>query len=301
MDTIAETLKQATATLRANAIANDVLDAQTLLAHALGCDRTHLIVNYNQPLTDEQQTNYQSLIARRASGEPLQYIVGQQEFFGLPFRVTPAVLIPRPETELLVEETIRLAQTLTHAPIIVDVGTGSGCIAVSLARELEDARVYATDISAEALAVAQQNAATNGVTERIQFIHCDLLAGLPDGLQADFIVSNPPYIAAHEMAALQREVREWEPHTALTDDADGLSFYRRLLAEAPQHLKAEGYLLCELGYLQAEAVTAMMKDGWSNPYLLNDLQGIPRVLVVSAKARGFIPQSPVQFLGSIAS
>ncbi len=279
MNTIAETLKHASATLRANDIANDVLDAQTLLAHALDVDRTHLIVNYRQPLTDEQQTNYQSLIARRAAGEPLQYIVGQQEFFGLPFRVTPAVLIPRPETELLVEETIRLAQTLNHAPIIVDVGTGSGCIAISLARELEDAQLYATDISADALAVARQNAATNGVAERIQFIQCDLLAGLPDELQADFIVSNPPYIAAYELAGLQREVREWEPHSALTDNADGLSFYRRLLVETPQHLKAEGYLLCELGYQQAEAVIVMVKEGWLNSYLLNDLQGIPRTLV----------------------
>ncbi len=288
MNTIAATLKQASATLRANDIANDLLDAQTLLAHALGVDRTHLIVNYNQPLTDEQQANYQSLIARRAVGEPLQYIVGQQEFFGLPFRVTPAVLIPRPETELLVEETIRLAQALSHAPIIVDVGTGSGCIAIALARELEDARIYATDISADALAVARHNATLNGVAERIEFIHCDLLAGLPAGLQvglrADFIVSNPPYIAAHEMASLQREVREWEPHSALTDNADGLSFYRRLFAEAPQHLKAEGYLLCELGYQQAEVVTAMLSAAWSKHYLLNDLQGIPRTLVAQNHA-----------------
>ncbi len=285
ISTIAETLKQASAILRTNNIANDVLDAQTLLAHALGCDRTHLIVNYNQPLADEQQTNYQSLIARRASGEPLQYIVGQQEFFGLPFRVTPAVLIPRPETELLVEETIRLAQTLphAHAPVIVDVGTGSGCIAIALARELENARIYATDLSADALAVARQNAALNGVAERIQFIQCDLLAGLPARLQADFIVSNPPYIATHEMAALQREVREWEPHAALTDNADGLSFYRRLLAETPQHLKSEGYLLCELGYQQAEVVTATVKEGWSKHYLLNDLQGIPRTLVAQKR------------------
>ena len=277
--TISEALKQACATLRAAAIANDILDAQTLLAHALSCDRTHLIVNYNQPLTDEQQTNYQALIARRATGEPLQYITGQQEFFGLPFRVTTAVLIPRPETELIVEETIRLAQTLDRALVIVDAGTGSGCIAVALARELEDAQLYATDISSEAIAVARQNAAHNGVAARIQFIQCDWLAGLPDGLRADFIVSNPPYIAADEMAGLQREVRDWEPHAALTDGADGLSFYRRLLADAPPRLRAGGWLLCELGYQQSAAITELVEAAvWSTHYLLHDLQGIPRTL-----------------------
>ena len=281
--TISEALKHASATLRAALISNDLLDAQTLLAHALNCDRTYLIVNYNQPLTDEQQTNYQALIARRATGEPLQYITGEQEFFGLPFIVTPAVLIPRPETELIVEETIRLAQALDHAPVIpfiIDAGTGSGCIAVALARELEDAQLYATDISSAALAVARQNAARNGVAARIEFIQCDWLAGLPDGLRADFIVSNPPYIAADEMADLQREVRDWEPHAALTDGADGLSFYRRLLADAPPRLRAGGWLLCELGYQQSAAITALVDAAvWSTHYLLHDLQGIPRILV----------------------
>jgi release factor glutamine methyltransferase len=286
VNTIAETLKQASTTLRANDIANDLLDAQTLLAYALNCDRTHLIVNYQQSLTDEQLTNYQSLLARRAAGEPLQYITERQEFFGLEFRVTPAVLIPRPETELLVEEAIRLAQTLDHAPIIVDAGTGSGCIAISLARELESVQLYATDISPDALAIARQNAASNNVAERIEFIQCDLLTGLPDVLQADFIVSNPPYIAAEEMAMLQREIREWEPHSALTDNADGLSFYRCLLAEAPLYLRANGYFLCELGYQQSEIVMAMVKKGWSNPYLLNDLQGIPRTLVTQKTTSG---------------
>ncbi len=283
--TIAEALKVASATLRAAAVPNDLLDAQTLLAHALNCDRTHLIVHYNQPLTDEQQANYQTLIVRRATGEPLQYITGQQEFFGLPFVVTPAVLIPRPETEIIIEETIRLAQQHSwQAPVIVDAGTGSGCIAVTLARELEGAQIFATDISAEALAVARQNAELNGVAARVQFIQSDWLAALPREPFADFILANPPYVAAHEMPALQREVRDWEPPLALTDHGDGLGCYRRLLQDAPSRLKAGGYFLCELGYTQAAAVSALAAQTvWTAPQLINDLQGIPRTLVLQRR------------------
>lgn len=280
--TIAEALKQASASLRGAAVPNDLLDAQTLLAHALNCDRTHLIVHFNQQLTEEQQALYQTLIARRAAGEPLQYITGQQEFFGLPFVVTPAVLIPRPETELLVEEVIRLAQLHNWAnPMIVDAGTGSGCIAVTLARELADARITATDISSEALAVARRNAELNSVAERVHFVQSDWLEALPPEPNADFIVSNPPYVAAHEMPTLQREVREWEPLLALTDQGDGLSCYRRLLADAPARLKPGGYFLCELGYTQSAAVSALADQAiWTEPQLLDDLQGIPRTLVL---------------------
>lgn len=279
--TISETLKLASTTLRTASVPNDLLDAQTLLAHALGCDRTYLIVNYNQQLSQEQLENYERLIARRAAGEPLQYITGHQEFFGLDFAVTPAVLIPRPETEIIIEETIRLAQQNKLAqPVIVDVGAGSGCIAVTLARELSEAQVFAIDISTEALAVARRNAERNGVADRVQFIHTDLLDELPAEPFADFIISNPPYVAAHEVATLQREVRDWEPHEALTDYGDGLSFYRRLLQDAPPRLRPGGYFICEMGYTQAEAITQMLSDDlWSEHYLLADLQGIPRTLV----------------------
>jgi release factor glutamine methyltransferase len=282
MMTIAEALKEASATLRTAAVPNDLLDAQTLLAHGLSCDRTHLIVHFNQQLSDEQQTSYQNLIARRAAGEPLQYITGQQEFFGLPFTVTPAVLIPRPETELLVEEVIRLAQLHNWTnPVIVDAGTGSGCIAVTLARELAGAQITATDISSEALVVAHRNADLNGVAERVQFVQSDWLDVLPADLRADFIVSNPPYVAAHEMPTLQREVREWEPALALTDQGDGLSCYRRLLADAPARLKPGGYFLCELGYTQSATVSTLADQTvWTEPQLLDDLQGIPRTLVL---------------------
>ncbi|HMV85761.1 MAG TPA: peptide chain release factor N(5)-glutamine methyltransferase [Blastocatellia bacterium] len=280
--TIAETLKQAGERLRAAQVPNDLLDAQSLLAEALGQDRTYLIVNFNQQLDDELLTNYQALIERRAAGEPLQYITGRQEFFGLDFEVTPAVLIPRPETELIIEETIRLAQQHNlDQPVIVDVGTGSGCIAVTLAREIEDAQVFACDISPAALRVAERNAARHNLQCRVQFIESDLLAAFEENHFADFILSNPPYVAAHELATLQREVRDWEPHLALTDRNDGLSFYRRLLHEAPARLKPGGYLICELGFGQSEAVTTMIDSAmWQAPRLLDDLQSIPRTLVL---------------------
>ncbi len=278
MPTIADTLKQASQQLRCAAVPNDLLDAQTLLAHTLSQDRTYLIIHFNEALTDELRSTYQSFIDRRVGGEPLQYIVGHQEFYGLEFEVTPAVLIPRPETELIIEETIRLAASIAE-PVILDIGTGSGCIAVALARELETARVIATDISAAALQVARRNAQQHGLSERVQFLETDLLNGV--AVKADFIVSNPPYIAPHEIPALQREVRDWEPHTALTDFADGLQFYRRLFAEAPAYLKPNGRLLFEMGHQQAETIKAFVDRAvWSEPKALQDLQGIERTLVL---------------------
>ena len=280
--TIAETLKLASQQLREAAVANDLLDAQTLLAEALGKDRTYLIVNFNEQLSDELLADYQRLIARRASGEPLQYITGHQQFFGLEFEVTPAVLIPRPETELIVEEVIRLVEAYKIAePVIVDVGTGSGCIAITLARELEDAEVTAGDISEAALEIARRNAAKHELADRVEFVNSDLLTAFPETQFADFILSNPPYVAAHELPTLQREVRDWEPHTALTDNNDGLSFYHRLLAGAPARLKPGGVLICELGFGQSEAVSAMADSQvWSEVRLLDDLQGIPRTLAL---------------------
>lgn len=280
MPTIAEALQAASLQLREADVPNDLLDAQTLLAHTLGQDRTYLIIHFNQPLTDDVLSRYQSLIQRRVAREPLQYIVGTQEFYGLEFEVTTDVLIPRPETELLVEETLRLAAQLP-APILVDVGTGSGCIAVTVARELPTARVIALDISAAALAVAQRNATRNGVQERITFIESDLLNGLPADCRADFILSNPPYIAQTEMPTLQHEVRDWEPTIALTDFGDGLQFYRRLLADAPRHLPPGGHLIFEMGYQQAEMIKAFVdRTVWREPKALHDLQRIERTLVL---------------------
>jgi release factor glutamine methyltransferase len=283
--TIAETLKRASEHLRAASVSSDVLDAQILLAEALGCDRTYIIINYNQQLSDDLVTKYQGLIERRASGEPLQYITGHQEFFGLEFEVTPDVLIPRPETEIIIEETIRLAHEngLTE-PVIIDVGTGSGCIAITLARELNRSRVIATDVSTAALQVAKRNAVRHNLDTRIDFVAANLLDAFPKEAFADFIISNPPYVSERELPSLQREVRDWEPHIALTDFSDGLSFYHRLLNHSPSRVKSGGYLICEMGYTQSVEVCSMIDLAiWKEPRLLDDLQGIPRTLVLKRR------------------
>jgi release factor glutamine methyltransferase len=279
--TIAETLKRASEYLRQASVPNDLLDAQTLLAESLGRDRTYLIINFNKLLTDDELIKYQALIERRAAGEPLQYITGHQEFFGLEFEVTPDVLIPRPETEFIIEETIRIAQQAElNWPLIVDAGTGSGCIAVTLAREIGGLRAIATDISTAALRVAKRNAARHEMISRIDFITADLFDAFAEIPFADIIISNPPYVSQQELATLQREVRDWEPRVALTDFNDGLTFYRRLLNEAPARLKPGGYLICEMGYTQSDAITAMIDPAvWSEPRILKDLQEIPRTIV----------------------
>jgi release factor glutamine methyltransferase len=281
--TIAETLKRASEYLREASVPNDLLDAQTLLAEALGRDRTYLIINFNKLIENDELIRYQALIERRAAGEPLQYITGHQEFFGLEFEVTPDVLIPRPETELIVEETIRIAQQPEFKrPLIVDAGTGSGCIAVTLAREIDGLRAIATDISPAALRVAKRNAARHDLISRIDFIASNLFDALAKIPFADIIISNPPYVSRQEVPALQREVRDWEPQIALTDFDDGLTFYRRLLNEAPARLKSGGYLICEMGYTQSDAIAAMIDPAvWSAPRILKDLQGIPRTIVTT--------------------
>src|SRR5215475_75784 len=280
--TIAEALKEAGERLRAASVPNDLLDAQTLLAEAGGFDRTYLIINFNQQLSEGILSAFRAMVDRRAAGEPLQYITGRQEFFGLDFEVTPDVLIPRPETELNVEEAIRIVQLDGVArPVIVDVGAGSGCIAVALARELGAARVIASDISEAALRVARRSAARHGLGDRVGFVASDLLDAFAEEDFADFILSNPPYVSEGEMPSLQREVRDWEPRLALTDSTDGLSLYRRLLKDAPSHLKPGGHLICEMGYIQSERISAMVNHKvWGAGRLLDDLQGIPRTIVL---------------------
>jgi release factor glutamine methyltransferase len=254
--------------------------AQSLLAAALNTDRTYLIINFQQQLTAQQLEAFGELLERRAAGEPLQYITGVQEFFGLEFEVTPAVLIPRPETELIVEEVIRLSRGLEDVKVI-DVGTGSGCLAVAIAREIAEATVTAIEISLEAIEVARRNARRHGVEDRVSFLESDLFSQLEADVKVDFIVSNPPYVALSEVKDLQREVRDWEPHLALTDGGDGLSFFRRLLADAPRVLRPGGYLLCEMGYAQADSVRALVGPGaWEDERVVADIQGIPRCLVV---------------------
>ncbi|HEX8186374.1 MAG TPA: peptide chain release factor N(5)-glutamine methyltransferase, partial [Blastocatellia bacterium] len=220
------------------------------------------------------------------AGEPLQYITGHQEFYGLDFIVTPDVLIPRPETEFLVERVINLtraAQT-ARAPLIVDVGTGSGCIAVTLAAHIPAARVIATDISSAALDIARANGERHGVRDRVELIEGDLLeplAALNIEAAVDFLASNPPYVEEGRPDLLQREVRDWEPSVALYGGADGLDCYRRLLAEGARYVSPAGYLVCEIGYTQLDPIREMIDETkWKLVDVIHDLQGIPRTLAI---------------------
>jgi release factor glutamine methyltransferase len=247
-------------------------DAELLLMHVIGCDRAYLLTHPEMKLTREQAAAYEGYLVRRAHHEPVQYIIGEQEFFGLRFRVTPDVLIPRPETEHLVEAALaRVDQT---APVrIADVGTGSGAIAVALAHALPKAGITALDTSAAALKVAQDNAERHHVADRIEFVVSDLLQAAGDE-NFDLIVSNPPYVAEGEV--LEPQVRDFEPASALFAGPDGLDVYRRLIPQAYAALKPGAWLLMEIGQGQREALAEMLTV-WENVSFISDLQGIPRV------------------------
>lgn len=252
-------------------------DAESLLLHLIGKDRAWLIAHGEDEFGGCSAISYAAMVERRLAGEPIQYILGECEFFGLPFRVTPAVLIPRPETEHLVEKAIALAGAL-HSPRIVDVGTGSGAIAIALAHALPAANITAIDLSADALKVARDNAERNGVGARIRFFQGDLLAPVA-GEQFDMIVSNPPYVPNPDCESLAVEVREHEPHLALFAGADGLEVYRRLIPSAAHALIRGGWLALEIGFGQMESVRGLLAGaGFSNIEFMPDLQGIPRVV-----------------------
>lgn len=250
-------------------------DAEVLLADTLGLDRVGLYLHFDRPLSADELAAYRRLVARRAQREPLQYILGETEFWSLPLRVTPEVLIPRADTEVLVEEALK---KVTGAVGILDVGTGSGAIAIALAHELPEARVEAVDISPAALVLAEENARRNGVAERMHFRQADFyqLQGGP----YDLMVANPPYIPATDMDELMPEVRDHEPHLALRGgDADGLAAYRALAVAAANLLVPGGWLLVEVGIGQAEAVRRLFADaGLDDCYARDDYAGIPRVV-----------------------
>ena len=292
-------LREGIARLRAGRVASDTLAAEVLLLYSLGRDRSWLYSHADEQLDPYLVANYFTLIARRVAGEPTQYLTGKQEFWGLEFEVTPAVLIPRPETEHVVEVALeRLGAAgikldmKTGAPSpplrIADVGTGSGCIAVALAHELPHAEIFATDISAAALHVARGNGTRHRVDGRIHFVETDLLKGIFLSPRAearspqlfDLIVSNPPYVARDDAAMLQREVRDHEPQTALYGGPTGVEIYARLIEQAGAWLRPGGNLVLELGHGAADAVRAMLSAQpiWANICVTNDLAGIPRVL-----------------------
>ena len=226
-------------------------------------------------LTPEQQYAFDTLIARRLAAEPIQYITGQQEFYGLTLRVTPAVLVPRPETELLVEAV--LARLEKNKPLrIADVGTGSGAIAIAIAHHLPLAEITALDLSVAALAIARENAATHRLEDRIRFLTSDLLASVSNEAQFDAVLSNPPYVPTTDRGSLHSEVRDHEPASALFAGIDGLDIYRRLVPEAFSQLKPGGLLALEIGCGQREDVAALLSS-WKRVEIMNDLQQIPRV------------------------
>ncbi|HEX6497253.1 MAG TPA: peptide chain release factor N(5)-glutamine methyltransferase [Acidobacteriaceae bacterium] len=250
-------------------------DAELLLLHITGLTRAELLTHPNRALADVQRDAYRDAIARRARHEPVQYITGTQEFYGRSFAVTPAVLIPRPETEHLVEAVLAIRPEPRH---ILDIGTGSGILAVTLALDLPHSAVTATDVSADAIAVAQQNAQRLGAGDRIRFRESDLFACLRERDRFDCIVSNPPYVATSEV--LEPQVREYEPATALYAGEDGLAVYRRLIPEAHGRLGHHGHLLLEIGHGQRDAVGAMLRaSGFEGIRFIQDLQGIPRVAI----------------------
>jgi release factor glutamine methyltransferase len=250
-------------------------DAEMLVLHLVQRDRTFLIANLQANLSAEGAVRYYALVERRLSGEPIQYITGETEFYGLPFQVNRSVLIPRPETEHLVEKVISLAVDFER-PRIVDVGTGSGAIAVALAHKLPLASMTAIDVSEAALAVARGNAERNGVASRIRFLEGDLLAPVA-GEKFEIVGSNPPYVAESDRESLSVEVRDFEPSLALFA-GNGLDTYRRLIPEARAVLAEGGFLALEIGYGQDSAVAGLLEEaGFEQIEFTADLQGIPRV------------------------
>ena len=250
-------------------------DAETLLLHHIGKNRAWLLAHADDEYAGCSAIGYAAMLKRRAAGEPMQYITGVCEFYGLPFHVTPAVLIPRPETEFLVEAVLKLTEG-SAATRIVDIGTGSGAIAIAVAHATGSKRITAIDISEDALAIARQNAELNNA--QVTFVQGDLLAPVA-GETFDLIVSNPPYVASTDRETLAVEVRDHEPALALFAGDEGLDIYRRLIPQAFNSLSWGGHVLLEIGFGQANAVGAILKEnGFFNLRYLPDLQGIPRVL-----------------------
>ncbi len=277
-------LNSSTDYLEKYGIENSRLNAERILCSAINLNRVQLYLNYDRPLTDLELLDFKKRLKRRATSEPLQYILGETEFFSLPFKINSDVLIPRPETELLVESVLTWAKAtkkLNSKLSVLDVGTGSGCIAISLAKHIENCIVTAVDISAEAIEVAQDNARLNEVHEKINFSQLNFLNSNDlDVLNEnyDIVVSNPPYIAKDEFENLPLEVKGFEPPVALHDKADGYLFYRALADFSPSRLKKDGLLTMEIGLGQAEIVKQLMQKHFTEIKIDADFNGIDRIV-----------------------
>jgi len=258
------------------------LDAEILLAKALGCKRIDLYLRFGQEPAESERTRFREMVKRRASGEPVAYLVGHKEFYSLPFAVTRDTLIPRPETEHLVVESLDLlAKKGQRADLSVcDVGTGSGAIAVTIAKNASRCRVTAVDLSPEALEVARRNAATHGVTDRVTFVVSDLLTEFPETPLFDLVVSNPPYVSESEFAEMPADVRDHEPKLALVAGEDATSVIRRLAVQTVSRLREDGYFLVELSPMIAGRVAEMLQEqGWRDLRILRDMAGRERIAV----------------------
>jgi len=281
--TLRDTLASAISRLTAASVPSPRMNAELLLMFTLECDRAYLHAHPERKLSTDEQTRYAQTLAERERGMPAQYITGHQEFWGMDLIVTPAVLIPRPETEHVIETVLAcVGRAPSPAALlrIVDVGTGSGCIALALAKGLPGAEIHATDISAAALEIARANAARHQLEDRIQFHQADLLQGLGRG-EFDFVVSNPPYVGDSEADQVQLEVRKYEPRNAVFAGATGLEVIERLIPQARESLKPEGWLVMEISGTIADGVRDLLA-GWNDVQIAKDLQGIERV--VSARA-----------------
>ena len=259
------------------------LDAELILADVLNCQRIHLYANYARPLDRDEVDEYRELVRQRGQFVPVHYLVGKREFFSLKFRVNRHVLIPRPETEFVVQRALDLVKESGKPQVRVsDIGTGCGAIAITIAFEFANVDVHASDISPEALAVARENSEALGVSDRVTFYEGDLFAafGGSSNEKFDFILSNPPYVRTDEFADLRPEVAEHEPRVALDGGPDGLQFYRRLVSEAPDYLNDGGYLILEIGAGQAESVFNLIRQigRFLPPEVADDYAGIPRVV-----------------------
>jgi release factor glutamine methyltransferase len=285
--TLREALTSAISRLAAANAPSPRMNAELLLMFTLECDRAYLYAHPERKLSGDEQGRYDQVLAERARGVPAQYITGHQEFWGMDLIVTPAVLIPRPETEHVIETVLQLAgvgraplrlrsgQASPTALRMVDAGTGSGCIALALAKELPEAEIHATDISSAALEIARANAARHQLGSRIHFHQTDLLQGLEPGT-FDFVVSNPPYVGESEKDQVQLEVRKFEPRQAVFAGPTGLEVIARLIPQARDTLRPGGWLVMEISGTIADSVRRLL-EGWNEVGITNDLQGIPRV------------------------
>ena len=279
---IHDLLAEGARALAAAGITEPRTDAALLLGEVLNHDRSFMIAHPEHSVAANQLQKFREFIARRASGEPLQYITGHQEFFKLDFEVTPDVLIPRPETEVIVEVALEILRPDQSARLL-DIGAGSGCLAISILKELTNARAVAIDISESALKVALRNAERHGVMDRLRVIESDLFSAMASDDVFDLLVSNPPYVPEADLKSLQPEV-QYEPAAALAGGADGLATIRRILRDAPPFLCAGGYLIFEIGFGQSESVEALVgARDWQMIEIRRDLQGIPRTVVVRRK------------------